>query len=150
MLRCVAHIVVAPPHQPLPLPLSLLPTIPLLPNSLVQHLPQRPVDALTTKLHVSHLISIPAEDEAIILCTLENVETQPYLTHLKRNTMAPPRPTSLAPPEESIGTTRWSFFGDSDLEGGYCYDLPLVALPYIYDNFSFHASSSLNSTYASL
>ena len=49
---------------------------------------------------------------------------------------------------ENTETTRWSFFGDSDLERGYCYDLPLVGLSWIYDNFSFHATLSLDSSHA--
>ena len=60
------------------------------------------------------------------------------------------RPTLPDPLEEITETTRWSFFGDSDLKRGYCYDLPLAALSYVYDNFSFHASLSLDSTYLSL
>ena len=59
------------------------------------------------------------------------------------------RPTSPDPPEGNTETTKWSFFGDSDLERGYCYDLPLVGLSWIYDNFSFYAASSLDSSYAS-
>ena len=33
-------------------------------------------------------------------------------------------------------------------QSGYCYDLPLVSLSRIYDNFSFHATSFLNSSLA--
>ena len=61
--------------------------------------------------------------------------------------MGQQKPTSLDLPEENIGTSRWSFFGDSDLERGYCYDVPLVGLAQIYDNFSFHTTSSLDSSH---
>ena len=53
--------------QPLPPLLPLLSAIPLSLDSLIQYLLQRPVDTLATKLHVSHLISTPAEDEVTIL-----------------------------------------------------------------------------------
>ena len=56
--------------------------------------------------------------------------------------------TSLDPLEGNTETTRRSFFGDSDLVWGYCYDLPLLGLSQIYDNFTFHATSSLDLFYA--
>ena len=59
-----------------------------------------------------------------------------------------PRPTSLDSLEGNTETIRWSFFGDSDLVRGYCYELPLATLSRFYDNFSFHTSSSHNSAYA--
>ena len=63
--------------------------------------------------------------------------------------MVPPKPTSLDLLEENTETIRWSFFGDSDLVQGYCYELPLATLSRFYDNFSFHMPLSHDSAYAS-
>ena len=149
-LKCIAHFAVALPCQPLPPPLPLLSAIPLPPSSLVQYLLHKQEDPPAIKLCISHLTSTLAEDEATILRTLRNAEAPPDPIPQRRSMMAPPRPTSPDPPEENTETIKWSFFGDSDLVQGYCYDLPLTTLSHFYDNFSFHASSSCDSTYVSL
>ena len=108
MLRCIAHFAVNPTRQPLPPLLPLLPAVLLPPGSLVQYLLRTPVDALTAKLCVSHLMPIPAEDEdeATILRTLKNTEapTNPIL--LKKSTTVPPKPTSPDLLEGSTETIR--------------------------------------------
>ena len=63
--------------------------------------------------------------------------------------MVPLKLTSPDLLEENTETIRWSFFSDSDLVRGYCYELPLTTLSCFYDNFSFHASSSHDLAYAS-
>ena len=148
-LSYVVHFAVAPPRRPPPLSLPLLSTILLPPNHLVWYLLSEPVNALAARLRISHLIQTWVEDEATILRTLRNAETALDQKPPRKTTMEQQRPTSLDPPEGSTKTTRWSFFSDSDLEGGYCYDLPLVGLSWIYNNFSFHATLSPDSSYAS-